>query len=157
MMPIEIIKQLKMGKAIAEPYSEVTVLFCEIYHFSTFASQHPPDVVVRTLNTVYSRFDDLIDEFGVHKVETVFEVYMVVGGCPVRADDHCAKVCDMALAMMAAWKVIQQDLKSELGIPGVLCVCFQCAISVLEWWFGVDMHAQKPSCRFVSASTLARS
>lgn len=128
MMPIEIIKQLKMGKAIAEPYAEVTVLFCEIYHFSTFASKNPPDVVVRTLNTVYSRFDDLIDMFGVHKVETVFEVYMVVGGCPVRAEDHCAKVCDMALAMMAAWKEIQQDLQAELGIPGSWFVLVCCRV-----------------------------
>lgn len=59
------------------------------------------------------------------QVETVFEVYMVVGGCPTPCDDHAAKVCDMAIAMMDAWQEIQAELKSQLGIPGAsICLLF---------------------------------
>lgn len=68
MMPLPIIKRLKAGRAIADPFREVTILFCEIYHFSAFAAKHTPEVVVKSLNIVFSRFDDLIDEYGVHKV-----------------------------------------------------------------------------------------
>lgn len=141
MLPATIIRQLKSGRRlIADPFDEVTVLFCEICDFAAFASEYPAKLVVQALNTVYSAFDTLIDLHNVHKVcvcrvivgvlvpcarsrlacpctqvETVGEVYMVVGGCPTKGSRHAENACRMALAMQDAVMGLQDDI-AMLGI-----------------------------------------
>jgi class 3 adenylate cyclase len=53
---------------VADDFDEVTVLFCEICNFHSFASRYSPQVVIAVLNVIYSRFDSLIDKYKVHKV-----------------------------------------------------------------------------------------
>jgi Fe2+ or Zn2+ uptake regulation protein len=75
---------------IADSIPEVTVLFCELQlNFYEYAAEH----IVTALNTVYSAFDELVDATGVHKVETVGEVYLCVGGCPKQSRHHAAQAC----------------------------------------------------------------
>lgn len=56
---------------------------------------------MRVLNLVYSAFDALLDVTRVHKIETVGEVYLCVGGCPVLSPNHAAQAAEMALGMMS--------------------------------------------------------
>jgi hypothetical protein len=38
--------------------------------------------VVSLLNELFIRFDELTDAYGVYKVETIGDVYLVSSGCP---------------------------------------------------------------------------
>ena len=51
------------------------------------------------------------------QVETVGEVYMIVGGCPKRTSAHAEHACRMALDMMAAFDELRDELAESLDIP----------------------------------------
>ena len=51
------------------------------------------------------------------QVETVGEVYMVVGGCPKRTSRHAELACFMAIDMMACFEELRVVLHRELDIP----------------------------------------
>ncbi|KXZ52754.1 hypothetical protein GPECTOR_8g145 [Gonium pectorale] len=72
-------------EALATSHRCVTVLFCDIIGFTEMCKQVSAMVVMRFLNTLYMRFDELIDIYGVYKVETIGDCYMVAGGL-VRTD-----------------------------------------------------------------------
>ena len=64
MLPSVVLKQLKLGhKLVADHFDEVTVLFCEVhnFHILTDAQRFSPDVCIRALNIIYSRFDEMIE------------------------------------------------------------------------------------------------
>ena len=49
---------------------QVTILFMDIVGFTTMSKEVPPQMVMEFVNTLFSKFDDLCDSFGVYKVET---------------------------------------------------------------------------------------
>jgi class 3 adenylate cyclase len=55
--------------------------------------------VVALLNDVFNLTDQLVDQFGLEKIKTIGDAYMVVGGLPEPTDDHAERIADMALAL----------------------------------------------------------
>ena len=74
--------------------------------------------VVTILNRIYSQFDRLIETNNVYKVETVGEVYMVVGGCPTRTNTHAQDCVNMALAMMRCVPTLRKECAKIVGDVG---------------------------------------
>ena len=74
--------------------------------------------MVTILNRIYSRFDLLTERHNVYKVETVGEVYMVVGGCPTRTPHHAVECANMALDMMAAMPQLREECSKLVGPLG---------------------------------------
>ena len=48
------------------------------------AADLPPEDVVRLLNAIFSDFDGLADKYGLEKIKTIGDAYMVVGGLQTR-------------------------------------------------------------------------
>ncbi|SVD45364.1 uncharacterized protein METZ01_LOCUS398218, partial [marine metagenome] len=87
----------------------VTVLFSDIVGFTPLCAEHTPFEVVNLLNRMYILFDEITDRFGLYKIETIGDAYMVVGGIP-EADPHgVEKVADMALDMLEAMRDFRID------------------------------------------------
>jgi class 3 adenylate cyclase len=102
MLPSPIAQRLKAGESpIADRHAEVTVLFADIAGFTPLSSELPPEQVVQTLNTLFSRFDALTGERCLEKIKTIGDCYMVVGGLPSPRPDHAEAVADLALALLA--------------------------------------------------------
>ena len=95
---------------LAEGYSSVSVLFADIVRFTSFAEKIAPNDLVKFLNAVFSRFDALTEIFGLEKIKTIGDAYMVAGGVPTPSDDHTRRVCQMALKM--------QEVVQDIKIPG---------------------------------------
>jgi class 3 adenylate cyclase len=53
------------------------------------------------LNELFTGFDRLAERFGLEKIKTIGDAYMVVAGAPDRREDHAAVLVEMALAMHA--------------------------------------------------------
>ena len=102
-LPAPIASRLKQGPTtIADSYTEVTVLFADIVDFTQLSAGADPGAVVGLLNQIFSRFDDLADQYGLEKIKTIGDEYMVAGGLPLPREDHCEAVTEFGLAMLAA-------------------------------------------------------
>jgi adenylate cyclase len=98
-LPPSIASRLKEspGVAIADAYPDASILFADIAGFTTRASNMAPRDVVQFLNTVYAQFDNLVERYGLEKIKTTGDSYMVVSGVPDPRPDHAAKIAELAL------------------------------------------------------------
>lgn len=99
-LPPPIAERLKdrTGDAeIADAYPEASVLFIDMAGFTALTGATEPDRLVRFLNQVYSRFDILVERYGLEKIKTSGDAYMVVGGVPEPLADHAGRLADFAL------------------------------------------------------------
>jgi class 3 adenylate cyclase len=102
-LPKAIAEQLKQGQgAIATRFEAVTVLFSDIVDFTGIASRLAPTELVTLLNEVFSTFDQLAEDYGLEKIKTIGDAYMVVGGLPEPRSDHAEAIAEMALKMQEA-------------------------------------------------------
>ena len=120
-LPETIVDRLKHNKdTIAEHFDEATVLFADLVGFTKIATQLSPIKLVNLLNQIFSAFDRLTEEYGLEKIKTVGDAYMVVGGVPQKRPDHAQAIARMALAMQSEIvqfnQIHQQDLKMRIGI-----------------------------------------
>jgi adenylate cyclase len=82
-MPASIADRLKGGeRPIADRYERVGVLFADIVDFTSLAERMTADELVEGLNSVFSRFDDLVQSYGLEKIKTIGDAYMVISGAP---------------------------------------------------------------------------
>ncbi|HLO86863.1 MAG TPA: adenylate/guanylate cyclase domain-containing protein [Nostocaceae cyanobacterium] len=99
-LPAEIAQQLKEEQsAIANRFDEVTILFADIVNFTGLAAQISPIELVNSLNQIFSSFDRLAEIYGLEKIKTIGDAYMVVGGLPTPRPNHAIAVAQMALDM----------------------------------------------------------
>jgi class 3 adenylate cyclase len=108
-LPASIAQRLRGGETlIADRFEDMAVLFADVVDFTELSSRLEPTDVVRLLNEVFSTCDRLADRFGLEKIKTVGDAYMVVGGLDHGEHDesrrhaasHAADVADMGLAML---------------------------------------------------------
>ena len=116
-LPQAVITRLKGGETtIADRYSSVTVIFADIVDFTRLSTLLTPNDLVSKLNQVFSRFDKLVDIYGLEKIKTIGDAYMVACGLPEPRADHVKIAAEFALRM-------QDELKNiEDGNGGVFNV-----------------------------------
>lgn len=113
-LPEPIAHRLKQGQSnIADGFKEVTILFADIVGFTELASHTSPQKLVELLNQIFSAFDQLSEEYGLEKIKTIGDNYMVAGGLPTLRPDHAEAIAEMALSMQQ--KMIA--FRAECGEP----------------------------------------
>lgn len=99
-LPKEIAAILKNeSRTIADHYEQASVLFADMVGFTPLSAQLPPVEMVELLNEVFSFFDSLLDKYGVEKIRTIGDSYMVASGVPRGRPDHAQALVHMALEM----------------------------------------------------------
>ena len=92
-------KSKASGTIVADTFEEVTVLFGDIVRFTEFTASVSANELVYMLNEIFSEFDRLAEYYGLEKIKTIGDSYMVVGGLPIPRDDHAEAIAEMSLAM----------------------------------------------------------
>ena len=102
-LPKLIADRLKKGeKTIADSFAEVTVLFADIVSFTRLSAALSSTELVELLNQIFSTFDRLVEQYGLEKIKTIGDAYLVVGGLPTARSDHAEAVAELALDMQEA-------------------------------------------------------
>lgn len=82
-LPASIVERLQRGETtIADRHCQVSVLFADIVGFTQLTSELSPSQTVDFLNRLFTTFDQLTERYGLEKIKTVGDAYMVVGGLP---------------------------------------------------------------------------
>jgi class 3 adenylate cyclase len=89
-------------RVIAEHFDDVTILFSDIVGFTPLSARLEPIELVNLLNQIFSEFDQLALRYGVEKIKTIGDAYMVVGGLPTAMANHAEAIAQMALDMQQA-------------------------------------------------------
>jgi adenylate cyclase len=116
-LPKPIAERLKAKQStIADSFGEVSVLFADIVGFTELSARMSPTELVKRLNVIFSHFDQLAEKYGVEKIKTIGDAYMVVGGLPMPRDDHAEAIAQMALGMQAKIAKLCADTGEKLAI-----------------------------------------
>ena len=92
---------LNERRVIVDRFAEVTVLFIDIVNFTDVTARVEPEEMVEWLNDVFSTFDELAVRYGLEKIKTIGDAYMVAAGLPVQRPDHAEAAAIMALNIRA--------------------------------------------------------
>ena len=100
-MPKSIAEKLKNNiKTISMDNPEISVLFADIVSFTEMSEKISSEKIVGFLNDMFSQFDDLTETYGVEKIKTIGDSYMVVSGMPVQREDHALTLFNLAKEMI---------------------------------------------------------
>jgi adenylate cyclase len=106
-LPAPVAERLKNSdQTIADGFADVTVMFADIVNFTEVAADLSPNQVFSMLNRIFSAFDELAERFGLEKIKTIGDAYMVAGGLNDGMAEYAKAIADMAIAMR---DVLQRD------------------------------------------------
>ncbi|NVJ85680.1 MAG: AAA family ATPase [Algoriphagus sp.] len=101
-LPKEIASELiQTGKASARLYEKVSVMFVDIKDFTRIAQRMNPDELVQNLQVFFTKFDEIMDKYGIEKIKTIGDAYMAAGGIPSPTDDHAFQITKAAQEILS--------------------------------------------------------
>src|SRR6266536_2895236 len=121
-LPASIAKRLKESTGIiADSHRNVSVLFADIVDFTKLSSNISPDKLVQLLNGIFSKFDELAEQFGLEKIKTIGDAYMIVAGLPEERNDHAETAAAMGLAMLDAIAKLNTTQEFKVSVQIGIC------------------------------------
>ncbi len=100
-LPVETAAELKkFGKVEAKKFDSVTVLFTDFKGFTHYSEDLDPEKLVKTVGVYFSKFDDIMEKYGLEKIKTIGDSYMCAGGLPYPTKDHALKMVQAAFEIV---------------------------------------------------------
>ena len=120
-LPASIADKLKaQTQPIADQFGSASILFADVVDFTPLSERLPPTEVVGLLDHLFSHFDVLADRYGLEKIKTIGDCYMVAAGVPSPRRDHAHALARMALDMQEAMRSVEEvghfGLELRVGI-----------------------------------------
>lgn len=118
-LPESIAKRLKTNpETIADRFEEASVLFADIENFTVLSENISPQELVSMLDEIFSEFDALAEKYGLEKIKTIGDSYMVAGSIPDLKPNHLEAIAEMSLDMQQLMNEKFSHLKLRIGIHG---------------------------------------
>lgn len=120
-LPPEIAAILKNEeRTIADHFPGASILFADMVGFTPMTASMTPADMLGLLNEVFSYFDDLVDKYGLEKIRTIGDSYMVASGVPRPRPDHAQALARVALDMrtyvLSSPVCVTRQLNFRIGI-----------------------------------------
>lgn len=87
-------------QTIADHFDAASVLFADIAGSTPLFAGLEPTEVVDWLNEIFQMFDNLVEKYGLEKIRTNGDNYMVASGVPTPRPDHAQAMTLLALDMV---------------------------------------------------------
>jgi adenylate cyclase len=122
-LPLSIAQRLKHSpKLIADYFEQASILFADIQNFTPLCKKLSPQQLVGFLNDVFCVFDNITQKYGLEKIKTNGDGYMLAGGLPVINSIHAVQCCYCALDMQCAFKEVCEKHQLHTGLRiGIGC------------------------------------
>jgi adenylate cyclase len=114
-LPRSIADRLKaQDRPIADQFESASILFADVVDFTPWSERLAPSEVVGYLDHLFTHFDALAERYGLEKIKTIGDCYMVAAGVPTPRPDHARVLALMALDMLEAMR--SNDELGHLGL-----------------------------------------
>ncbi len=120
-LPLEAIRRLGEGETlIADSIDCATVVFSDLVGFTPASAEMSAPDLVRTLNDLYSAFDDAAQRYGVEKIKTIGDAYIAASCLIDERADHSEIANDIALeirdAILSSNEAGSQPWRMRIGL-----------------------------------------
>lgn len=130
-VPVDLVRDLVRGGGVAAlggGRREVSLMFCDLAGFTSFAQHVPPEVAFETLTIYFERFGQAIDAQGGVIDKFLGDGIMALFNAPERMAGHAAAACRAALEGSAA---VQAQMLPGSGLPFRVRVGLHCGEALL--------------------------
>jgi class 3 adenylate cyclase/streptogramin lyase len=101
-LPRDVAEELKTaGRTSPVKYDDVSVLFADFKEFTNIVATIPGTKLVEELDDLFERFDEIMEEEGLEKIQTIGDAYLAVSGLPKTAPDHAQRCVKAAIRMIS--------------------------------------------------------
>lgn len=116
-LPVETAEELKeKGFAEARTFESVTVMFTDFKDFTKVAESLDAKSLVKEIDYVFKKFDEIITYYNVEKIKTIGDAYMAAAGLPIENKTHAVDMVNVALEILKTIEDIKTDRKNK-GLP----------------------------------------
>jgi class 3 adenylate cyclase/tetratricopeptide (TPR) repeat protein len=106
---------LKHESSIADYYSSVTVMFMDIVGFTELSSQLSPKQLVFLLDIIFSKADEVLEEYGLEKIKTIGDGYLAVANLTKPIEHHEIAAATAAVALLQSLKTLNFTVPDDLN------------------------------------------
>jgi len=100
-LPIRVANDLKeTGKTKPETFDNVTVIFSDIINFTKISSQLETPVLINELNSIFTTFDNIIEQHQCERIKTIGDGYLAVCGMPEKNSNHAENIINAAIDIL---------------------------------------------------------
>lgn len=118
MLPASIVQRIQAGETlIADQHDQVSIVFSDLVGFTQLSRRLDAPALVALLNRLFSAFDRAAEEHGMHKIKTIGDAYMAVGGViGDDATDAAGNAARFAFAMVSATRALSIAIGEPLDV-----------------------------------------